>query len=108
MGPLKSDDNRPNILMPSEDREIRYTEWEACENFRRNCIKCCDNTAIMKKRMVTNRDGESHTEYKIECPYCKSRTEVHLSRNLTIFDWDGQQEPIDPAMKKWRNNPWHV
>ena len=85
----------------SEERTIKYTEWKPCDGEWRYCRNCRERNGQLLKRTVTGRDGDSHTEYKIECADCGSKSDVHFSRNLTIFDWEGRQE--EPDMLRHRH-----
>lgn len=82
--------------MKTEERSIKYTEWKQCDNIYRYCAKCKSNLAVLEKRLMTGRDGDSHKEYRIQCTCCGQKSDVHMSMNLTIFDWEGHQEEKDP------------
>lgn len=75
-----------------EERTIKYTPWDICDNTYQNCFPCRSDSAVMKSRRVTGRDGDSHKEYIIVCTYCGQSSGIHLSKNLTLFDWKGLQE----------------
>lgn len=84
-----------------EERSIKYTEWKLCDNVYRYCSNCRENNGILEKRNVTGRDGDTHTEYRMKCTVCDNKSDVHLSRNLTIFDWEGHNEKPAPKPSKY-------
>lgn len=88
----------------TEERGIKYTDWTKCEALLRYCRECNDFHGVLMKRIVTGRDGDTHKEYKIECESCGQKSGVHMSRNLTIYDWEGHQEEPD-SLKMFRRRP---
>ena len=86
----------------SEERIIKYTEWKICDGVFRYCKNCRNKSAVLEKRIVTGRDGDSHQEYRMHCPDCEQKSDVHMSKNLTIFDWEGHQEVDDFPMLRRR------
>ena len=81
----------------SEQRSIRYTQWIEQPGSYEECFQCRKNGrhsyGVMMKRYVTGRDGDSHTEYKIQCRICKRTTDIHRHKLLTEKEWAGRQEP---------------
>lgn len=86
----------------SEERTLQYTEWKLCDGKLHYCKNCMHHSGILERRIVTGRDGDSHKEYRIQCPDCGQKSDVHMSKNLTIFDWEGHQEADDPLIHRRR------
>ena len=101
--PFKFHNERGKETM-SEERTIQYTEWKPCDTNYLYCINCRKDTGLLMRRMVTGRDGDTVKEYRIECTDCGQKSGVHMSKNLTIFDWEGHQEPKDTLRHRRRVN----
>ena len=61
---------------------------------------------VLKKRRVYGRDGDTHTEYKVQCNLCNAQTDAHRSKLIALKEWAGKQEPEDglPRRSKARES----
>ena len=82
-----------------EQKETRYTPWTIEPGTFEVCINCktVDNQigGVLLRRRVIGRDGETHTEYKVQCPNCQQSTDVHRHKLISIKEWAGKQQPKD-------------
>lgn len=93
----------------NETRSIRYMPWEdqpdICERCR-NCMKCrTTGVGVLKKRRVYGRDGDTHTEYKVQCNLCNAQTDTHRSKLIALKEWTGKQEPEDGLTRRSKMPP---
>ena len=80
-----------------EQTSTRYSPWEdKKEQFGqcRECRKKGKNAfGVLMRRRIFERGGDIHTEYKIVCPGCKRQTHAHRSKQITMMEWEGSNEP---------------
>lgn len=87
--------------------EPKYSEWKALIDAynRKKMIYCpyCDKpNAYMMQRYVTNRDGETERQYRVECPVCNSVGKVYMHTSTAELSWNAreQDKPLDPEPQK--------
>ena len=94
-----------------EQRSILYTPWTQEPGAFDICINCKmpdkAHSGVMLRRRVTGRDGESHVEYKIECPNCGYETDIHRQKLITAKEWTAKQIPKDNLPYRNRKRPTH-
>lgn len=82
-----------------ETKVALVTPWTEEPGTYEVCIKCRKNkvtsNGVMLRRRLTDREGNVHSEYKIECRMCKRSTGAHRSKLITEKEWEGKQEPED-------------
>ena len=92
-----------------EQKEILYTRWEKTQEIQKQCYECFKKKDVafgeMLRRRVTGRDGETHAEYKVECPRCEEKSKAYRSPRLAIADWEAKWETDDkPKRRNRREN----
>lgn len=51
------------------------------------CCECKKFSGYMHTRTVTDRDDNTHREYKIVCDFCSHKGPLHWSKNLAEHSW---------------------
>ena len=82
-----------------------YSEWKPVidahnRQKRIYCRYCSKDFAKLMKRYHTNRDGERETQYRVECPMCKSEGKVFLHESIAELSWDAGEKPTIPAVSR--------
>lgn len=92
-----------------------YSEWKTlidAYNQRRMiyCPYCERPTAHMMQRYVTNRDGETERQYRVECPVCNSVGKVYMHTSIAELSWNAreQDKPPEPEQPKRKRTYYFV
>ncbi len=73
-----------------------YSDWKrdmkAGNKYELQYCPYCDNRrAFLMKRFVTNRDGETEVQFRVECPVCKRTGKTYLHESIAIMSWEGKE-----------------
>ena len=73
--------------MNKEGRELLmepvYSEWKRVVNANREhelyyCPYCENSRAFLMNRYITNRDGETERQFRVECPVCEHKGKTYM------------------------------
>lgn len=83
--------------------EPTYSEWKKVTNSSNKyelqyCPYCENRRAFLMSRFVTNRDGETEKQFRVECPVCNRSGKTYLHESVAILSWEGKE--------KVRRNPF--
>lgn len=59
------------------------------------CTECKVFSGLMHTRTVTDRDGNTHREYKVVCQKCSKTGPLHWSKSLSEFSWQAINPNFD-------------
>jgi len=81
-----------------------YSEWRPVidGHNRRQMIYCpyCERgSATMMKRYMTNRDGETEQQFRVECPVCNNTGKVYLHMSVAELSWGSREN--DPPKEDY-------
>ena len=85
-----------------------YSEWKFvvdADNRRKvhKCPYCDDFYAYLMMRYVTDREGETEKQFRVECPICKHAGKTYLHESIAIRSWEVREnDPIPLPPKKKR------
>ena len=52
-------------------------------------------------RYVTNRDGETEKQYRVECPVCDHKGKTYLHESVAIKSWEVREnDPVPPPPRR--------
>ena len=88
-----------------------YSPWKESLNAYKQmemvrCPYCEKWTGRMMIRYVTNRDGETEKQYRVECPICQHAGKVYLHKSVAEKSWEVREndpipEPLPPRRRKY-------
>lgn len=92
--------------------EPSCTEWKPAltpdrKPIAERCPYCSRPVAKMMKRYITNRDGETEAQYRVECPMCGHRGNTYFHESVARISWENREndpeEDYIQILKRNRN-----
>lgn len=83
-------------MLQTPNSEPKYTDWASRTPDPKiglcKCKSCKSVNVVLFRRIVTEREGEMHKEYKVVCQHCGAHTGTHWSKNIAQHEWNNYQE----------------
>lgn len=96
--------------------EPSYSEWKPLMTTQmhyvvEHCPYCEKTTAKMMCRFVTDREGQTERQYRVECPICQHHGNTYFHESTARLSWHGREndppEDYIQAMKRRRNKTYY-